>query len=217
MNTTTTGGTAQRRAWWGRTLRWLGLLLPAGMLLATVAAGAGPVLAAAPAAAASHGTAASSCTVSWVGQAARPLWTSPKNWSTGKIPGASDNVCITSTNDDVLTLVSITVHSLLLGASEGIDLHGTAPKPVTATVATSVTMTPGLSSRIESTAATTKAARIISHEGTIFPAGPCHIISPDIVLADHSQLAAFTGTTTLTSLSQLSNGTLTGASVSAAQ
>ena len=216
MNTTT-GGTARRRGWRGRKPRWLGLLLPAGMLLAAVAAGAGPVLAAAPAAAATHGTAALSCSVSWVGQAAQPLWTSPRNWSTGKVPGASDNVCITSTNDDVLTPVSITVHSLLLGPSEGINLHGTTVKPVTATVATSVTLTQGLSSRIEMTNATIHAAHVISHNGTIFTAGTCNIISPDFVFANHSLLAAFTGTTTLTSLSQLSNGTLTGTNISAAQ
>ena len=217
MNTTTTGGTPRRRAGRGRTPRWLGLLLPAGMLLSTVAVGAGPVLAAAPAVAATHGTAALSCTVSWVGQAAQPLWTNPKNWSTGKIPGASDNVCITSTNDDVLTPVSITVHSLLLGASEGINLRGTTAKPVTAAIATSVTMTPGLSSRIEMTDATIHAAQVIGRNGTIFTAGTCNIISPDIVLAGHTHLAAFTGTTTLTSLSQLRNGTLTGASISAGQ
>jgi len=187
------------------------------MLLATVAAGASPGLAVAPAAAATHGAAAPSCTVSWVGQAARPLWTAPRNWSTGKVPGASDNVCITSANDDVLTPVSITVHSLLLGASEGINLHGTKAKPVTATITTSVTMTQGLSSRIEMTDATIHAAQVISHNGTIFTAGTCNIISPHIVLANHSQLAAFTGTMTLTSLSQLRNGTLTGASISASQ
>jgi hypothetical protein len=187
------------------------LAIPAAL----VAAGAGSVLAAAPATAAARGTAVSSCTVRWVGRDVGRLWTDPNNWSTGKVPGASDNVCITNTNDDVLTPVSITVHSLLLGVAEGIELEGTTSKPVTATVATSITMTPGLSSRIEMTDATIKAAQIISHEGTIFTAGTCKIISPDIVLADGSDLEALNGTVTLTSLSELSNGTLTGVGVGA--
>src|SRR5215469_14969724 len=165
MNTTTTGGTARRRGWRGRKPRWLGLLLPAGMLLATVAAGAGPVPAVAPAAAATHGAAAPSCTVSWVGQAARPLWTDPRNWSTGKVPGASDDVCIINPpiNETVLTPVSVRIHSLLLALGGSIDFHGTTSKPVTATVATTVTMTkvPAISSFIQMENATLKAAQII--------------------------------------------------------
>jgi hypothetical protein len=73
----------------------------------------------------------------------------------------------------------------------------------------SATLTGG----IEMTNATIKAAQIISHKGTIFTAGTCDIVSPDIVMADQSALEAFGGTTTVSSLSELSNGTLTGASV----
>jgi hypothetical protein len=165
--------------------------------------------------AATHGAAASSCTVSWTGPG--QLWTDPKNWSTGKIPGASDNVCIINPpiNDTVLVPVSVSVHSLLLGLGGSIDLQGTAAKPVTLTVATTVTMTkvPAIASFIQMENATLKAAQIISDQGTIFTAGTCHIISPHVVFADQSALDAFGGTATLSSLSELSNGTLTGASV----
>jgi hypothetical protein len=104
---------------------------------AVAAAGAGSVLAAVPAAAAAHGTPASSCTVRWTGRGHGRLWTDPENWSTRKVPGASDNVCIINPpiNDTVLTPVSVTVHSLLLRAGGSIDLRGTAAEPVTFTVA----------------------------------------------------------------------------------
>jgi hypothetical protein len=184
---------------------------------ALVAAGAGSVLAAVPAAAAAHGTAASSCTVRWTGNGHGRLWTDPENWSTGKVPGASDNVCIINPpiNDTVLTTVPVTVHSLLLRAGGSIELRGSAAKPVTFTVATTVTMTKGpvLPGFIQMENATLEAAQIISHQGTIFAAGTCHVISPHIVFADQSDLEAFTGTTTVSSLSELSIGALTGVSV----
>ena len=182
---------------------------------ALVAAGAGAIFGAVPAAAAAHGTAASSCTVHWTGSGDGQLWTDARNWSTGKVPGASDNVCIAGLNTNVLTQVSINVHSLRLDGDGFIDLRGTAAKPVTATVAASVTMprSATLTGGIEMSDATLKTAQIISHKGTIFTAGISNIVSPDIVMAGGSDLEAFGGTTTLSSLSELSNGTLTGASV----
>ena len=158
--------------------------------------------------------AASSCTVHWTGRGDGQLWTDARNWSTGKVPGPSDNVCIAGLNTNVLTQVSITVHSLRLNGDGFIDLSGTAASPITAT-ATSVIMprSATLTGGIEMSNATIKAAQIISHRGTIFTAGTSDIVSPDIVMADQSALEAFGGKTTVSSLSELSNGTLTGASV----
>jgi hypothetical protein len=182
---------------------------------ALVAVGAGSIFAAVPAAAAAHRMAVSSCTVRWTGSGDGQLWTDPRNWSTGKVPGASDNVCIAGLNTNVLTQVSITVHSLLLNGDGFINLQGTSSKPVTATVATSVTMPPNatLTGGIEMTDATLKAGQISSHRGTIFTAGTCHIISPHVIFADQSSLEAFNGTATLSSLPELSNGTLTGVGI----
>jgi hypothetical protein len=192
------------------------LALAAPAVLA--AAGGGSALAtAAPAAAAvaAHSPAAPACTDTWVGGAAQPLWTTGSNWSTGKVPGPSSDVCITSTGDDVLTNVSITIHSLRLGADEGIAMQGNAGKPLTATVATAVTLAPGGLSRIDLTDATISAAKISDQGGTIFTDGTCHLASPDITFGDGGRLQAANGTTTVSSLSQLSNGTLTGLTIDA--
>ena len=207
---------ARRAGAAGSPVRRLAVPALAGLAAAAalVAAGPGAILAASPAGAATHGTAASSCTVHWTGRGDGQLWTDARNWSTGKVPGPSDNVCIAGLNTNVLTQVSITVHSLRLNGDGFIDLSGTAASPITATATSgimprSATLTGG----IEMSNATIKAAQIISHRGTIFTGGTSDIVSPDIVMADQSALEAFGGKTTVSSLSELSNGTLTGASV----
>src|SRR5262249_24079320 len=101
----------------------LGVVVPAALAApaALVAASAGPALAASGAAAGSTGSTA--CTDTWAGKAIRPQWTNPRNWSNG-VPVASSDVCIGG-GTDVLTTVSITVHSLRLGQDAGIALQGT--------------------------------------------------------------------------------------------
>lgn len=141
------------------------------------------------------------------------MWTDPKNWSTGRLPGPADDVCITNTGDDVLTSISISVHSLLLGSDAGIALNGTSSRPLTATVATGITMTPGGISRIDLTLASINAAKINDQGGFIYTDFNCSLTSPDIVFGAGGSLQAANGTTTLTSLPQLSNGTLTGATI----
>jgi hypothetical protein len=187
----------------------LGLVVPAVL---TVTGGGSALAASGPAAATGAGrvSAAPACTVRWVGLASRPLWTTAKNWSTGKVPGPASDVCI-STGVDVLTGVSITIHSLRLGKVAGIALEGTAANPLTATVATAVNLTPGAASRIDLTDATLNAAQINDQGGTIFTDGTCRLVSPDIVFGAGGNVQAANGKTTLTSLPQLSNGTLTGA------
>lgn len=180
---------------------------------ALVAASIGSALAAAsPAAAAAGGAAAPSCTVHWVAKDFPPMWTDPKNWSTGKLPGPADDVCITNTGDDVLTTTSIDVHSLLLGSGAGIAMEGSTSHPLTATVATSITMGSG-GRVIDLTDASINAAEINGRGGTIYTDGNCNLTSPDIVLGTADGLQAANGTTVLTSLPQLSNGTLTGATI----
>ena len=112
----------------------------------------------------------------------------------------------------MLTGVSITVHSIHLGPEAGFALEGTTAHPLTAKVATFIDLT-GKISRIDMTDATIKAARISDRGGgIIFTDGPCNLTSPDITFGNGAAVRAANGTTTLTSLPQLSNGTLTGAS-----
>jgi hypothetical protein len=175
-------------------------------------AATGPPAATGPAAAAVRSPASPACTVTWVGKAVQPLWTTAKNWSTGTVPGPASDVCI-GTGVDVLTNVSISIHSLHLGIDAGIAMQGTSSNPLTAQVATSVDLTPGGASRIDLTFATLTAAQINNQGGTIFTDGTVNLTSPDIVFGQGGSLQAANGTTALTSLPQLSNGTLTGATI----
>ncbi len=81
------------------------------------------------------------------------------------------------------------------------------------TVATGITMTPGGISRIDLTHASINAAKINDQGGFIYTDFNCNLTSPDIVFGAGGSLQAANGTTTLTSLPQLSNGTLTGATI----
>jgi hypothetical protein len=150
------------------------------------------------------------CTDSWVGNGSNASWTVASNWSTGKVPGPSSDVCITADGVDVQTPVSITVNSLLLGDEEGIALEGTSTTPVTAKVATEVELTPGVISRIDMTDATVEAAEIDVDGGTIYTDGTSELDSPDTAFTDGGLLDANGGTVTLTGLPQLSDGTLIG-------
>ena len=187
----------------------LGLAVPAVL----VVAGGGSALAVSgPAAGTAGGGSAVTCTVHWVGRANLPDWTTATNWSTGKVPGPADDVCV-GTGVDVLTDVSIQVHSLRLGPEAGIALKGTTSKPLTAAVATFVDMT-GPYSRIDLSDASVSAARINdSGGGSIYTDGNCALISAHIVFGSGGGVQAANGTTKLSSLAQLSNGTLTGVSL----
>lgn len=183
----------------------LGLAVPAALALA----GSGPVLASA--AAPATGGAASACTVSWVGpNADGELWTNPKNWSTGQVPGPASDVCITSSGDDVNVDASINVHSLLVGPDAGIAFLGTSASPVTAQVTGTLTLITGGSDRMGLTDTTLDAAQISDPGSIIFTAGTSTINSPSLTLGPSASLQALTGTTTLTHLAQFSGGTLTG-------
>src|SRR5262249_30641068 len=155
-----------------------------------VVAGGGSALAASgPAAGTVGGGSAVTCTVHWVGQATLPDWTTAKNWSTGKVPGPADDVCI-GTGVDVPTGVSISVHSLHLGPEPGIAMQGTTSKPLTATVATSVNLT-GPVSRIDLTDAGVNAAQINdAGGGTIYTDGPCSLNSPSITFGKGGSVQA---------------------------
>jgi hypothetical protein len=164
-------------------------------------------------AAASAGRATPTCTDSWIGTASTGQWTDASNWSTGKVPGPADDVCIiTKGFADALATASIKVRSLQLGNEDGIDLTGSQSNPLTLTVATSVQLTRQFS-EIRLTSASIDAAQI-DNSGAIFTSGTCDLTSPDIAFAGAGRLDAEAGTTTLSSLSQLSNGTLTGVHIS---
>ncbi|MGP0029901.1 MAG: hypothetical protein ACLPVF_05285, partial [Acidimicrobiales bacterium] len=188
---------------------------------AAIALVAWPALAAATAAGATAGGSAAvpagtpACTDSWVGLASSPQWTIPSNWSTGEVPGPSSDVCITTTGDDVLTDVSIRIHSLQIGSEQGIALEGTPAEPLTAEVAEDVDLTPGFFGRIDMTDARIDAAQIDDQGGTIYTDGTCALDSSDVVFGSGGILDADGGTTTVTGLPQLSDGTLTGGTINA--
>ena len=186
----------------------LAVAVPAAL---TAAAGGSVLGAASPAAAAVPSATAARCTDTWVGKALRPLWTLARNWSNG-VPGRSSDVCITLTGAEVSTGVSVKIHSLQLGQADSLALAGNDVKRVTATVATFVDLTPGGTSLLSMNNATVKAAKIDNQGGTIFTVGACDLDSPDVVLGQGATMKDASGTTTLQSLPQLSNGTLTGAS-----
>jgi len=63
---------------------------------------------------------AATCTDSW----AKPvsgLWTTAEDWSTGKVPSSSDNVCITTPGTYTVTVNGAEVNSLTLGATSGAE------------------------------------------------------------------------------------------------
>jgi hypothetical protein len=192
-------------------LRWaaLGLAAPAALAFA----GNSPALAAPGQAATSS---APACTVSWVGpNADGELWTNPQNWSTGQVPGPTSNACINTSGDDVLVSAPITVHSLQVGSDEGIAFQGTPTSPVTAQVTGLLALTPGGGDRMGLTDTTLDAGQISDPGSIIFTAGASTISSPRLTLGPDASLQALTGTTTLTHLSQLSDGTLTGPTIDA--
>src|SRR5580700_2400123 len=144
----------------------LGLAAPAAFALA----GNSPALAAVRPAA--TGGAAPACTVSWVGpNADGELWTNPKNWSTGAVPGPASDVCINTSGDDVQVNAPIQVQSLQVGSDEGIALLGTTASPVTAQVTGLLALTPGGANRIDMVDATLDAGQISDPGSMIFTSG----------------------------------------------
>jgi hypothetical protein len=199
----------------------VGVLSPTlGVALATalVIMGGGTALAAAPAAAV-RGLATPACSDSWTGQGGSDNWDVAANWSTGKVPGPSSNVCITTPGvaANVFAYASIKINSLEIGGLNDLVLAGTTAKPVVATVAASVTLTPGGQSQLSMDNASIHAAEINDQGDSIGGDGTCDLDSPDIILGDGASLGATFGTTTLASLPQLSGGTLGNVTITASE
>jgi hypothetical protein len=183
---------------------------------ALVAASGGTATAASAAAPAGTGD-TPACTDTWVGQALQGQWTDATNWSTGQVPGPASDVCITVDSEmKILTDVSVKVQSLRIGGFDSFDVNGTASHHLTVAVATSITIVPTTNNvrSINLTDATISTPRINDQGGIITTTGNCHLTSPDIIFSEaigtQGSLFASNGTTTLSSLSQLNNGTLTG-------
>ncbi|HEX4110682.1 MAG TPA: hypothetical protein VHX88_21315 [Solirubrobacteraceae bacterium] len=79
--------------------------------------------------------AAQACTDSWTGAGNDGLWTTAANWSTGTVPGASDDVCLPGTGASYTVTVAplgatgtFAVHSLTIGESASefvtLDIEG---------------------------------------------------------------------------------------------
>jgi hypothetical protein len=173
------------------------LLLPAAVAAAT----GGAVLAAAGPAAASP--AAAACTVTWTGGGSNNLWTNATNWSTGHVPGATSDVCM-SPFVIVTATGPISIHSLHVGGEVTVVFSGTASHPSHVTIATTLDNL----GNVELDNSSLSAARV-ANAGGLESQGASVLTSP--ALDNPGNVTALAGGLTLTdSLAQLNNGTLTG-------
>lgn len=69
---------------------------------------------------------AQTCTTSWTGDGDGTSWGDADNWDNG-VPGASDDVCITSSGTYTVIVGDFSVRSLALGASSGVQTLQTNP------------------------------------------------------------------------------------------
>ena len=63
---------------------------------------------------------AQSCTDSWTGVGGDGAWSDSLNWSTGVVPGSSDNVCITHSGAAVVLDISDGIADLTVGSSDSL-------------------------------------------------------------------------------------------------
>jgi hypothetical protein len=162
------------------------------------------------------GPGAPACSVTWTGQGAQPQWTIPQNWSTGAVPGPTSDVCVDNPTSFLHANVSIAVHSLQVSGA-ALFLDGTAGHPLTATVATSISLPPGSgnggTSKIYLTDASIHAGRINDTSSASFInsiSGTNRIVSPNLVVSNFGWLTVQSGKLTVTSFPSLANGTLSG-------
>ncbi len=62
------------------------------------------------------------CTDSWTGGGGNNAWSNGANWSTGKVPGNSDNVCIQTSGGAVVLDVNGGIADLSMGTSDSLTL-----------------------------------------------------------------------------------------------
>ena len=74
------------------------------------------------------------CTDTWTGGGPKVLWGIAQNWSTGRVPGLADDVCMT-TFAFVTASGPVRVHSLLVGNQTTVIFSGTAGRPSHVTIA----------------------------------------------------------------------------------
>ena len=190
-----------RHPWLPRAL-FTGLAVPAAMAAVTTGAflaGAGP------AAAATGGAAGTGCTDTWTGGGPKVLWNIAQNWSTGKVPGHSSDVCL-SAFVFVTANGAVSIHSLHLGGESTVVFAATPGHPSHVTIATTLDNQGNV--ELDNSSLT---APQVNNTGGIEDAGTSVLTSA--ALHNGGTVDAVGGSLTLPdSLAQLSNGTLTGGS-----
>jgi hypothetical protein len=156
--------------------------------------------------------AAPSCSVHWTGEGSEQDWNIAANWSTDTVPGPASDVCIQSTvYTYVFTTGHITVHSLRLSGSGGLELGLTTGAPIPSTFdATSFVRNGGSIGLYESTL---ESPHITSSDlngyGLAASGGPSIVTSPDFT--NTGDVAALGGTVKFTDVpTQLQGGALSG-------
>jgi hypothetical protein len=175
---------------------WPRLALGLAVPVVLVVAGGAPALAA-------SGLTAPRCTVTWTGGGSKVLWNIAQNWSTGQVPGATSDVCMTPFA--IVTATGpISVHSLRVGGEMTVVFQGTASHPSHVTIATALDN----QGNVELDNSSLSAPQVNNDNG-LESQGTSVLTSP--ALHNTGDLVALAGGLTLTdSLAQLSNGTLSG-------
>jgi hypothetical protein len=73
----------------------------------------------------------------WVGGGTKDVWNEADNWSTGRVPGPSSDVCV-SAFVTVTAYEAVTVHSLVIGSQASVVFTGTKKDPAKVRVSTAV-------------------------------------------------------------------------------
>lgn len=163
------------------------------------------VVGASAAAAGVRGSAATGCTDTWVGGGAKVLWNVAQNWSTGKVPGPTSDVCI-SAFVFVTANGPVSIHSLHLGSEATVIFAGTSGNPSQVKIATTLDNL----GNVELDHSSLTAAQV-DNPGGLEGQGTSVLTSP--ALHSSGDVTALSGSLTLPdSFAQLSNGTLTGGS-----
>jgi hypothetical protein len=159
----------------------------------------------AQAAAAISGSAGTGCTDTWTGGGPKVLWNIAQNWSTGKVPGPTSDVCL-SAFVFVTANGPVGIHSLHLGEESTVIFSGTAGRPSHVTIATTVDNQGNV--ELDNSSLT---APQVNNAGGLAAQGTSVLTSP--AFHNGGTVDAVTGSLILPdSLAQLSNGTLAGGS-----
>jgi hypothetical protein len=154
--------------------------------------------------------AAPACSVTWEG-AVSNVWSNPANWSTGKVPGPSSDVCVTKLtgpDNGPVGVGKIAIHSLQVEAGTYVDFgitQGVNNNSASVQISDVLIDTPTSFVELHGTLA----ARRIDNPGALSTWNTASITSP--ALSNTGSIDADNSTLQLTDAPlQLHNGTMTG-------